>query len=116
VASVVRVGLVVLGLAIMFGGIVLIGYLPDAAPAALWWVAMGGFLVVVVILERGRYRSEAAERDKMPSGAGGGETAEAPLDPRFRPTTEAFIDPTSGHRMRVLVDPSTGERRYVAEA
>jgi hypothetical protein len=116
VGAVVRIILVVIGLAVMLGGLLAIRNVPDAAPAGLWWVAMGGFLVVAVAAERQRYRSGAAERGNHTAGPGGGETADAPLDPRFRPTAEVFVDPTSGHRMRVLVDPATGERRYVAEA
>jgi hypothetical protein len=115
-ASVIRVVLVVGGLAAMILGIVAMVSVPTLAPAALWWVAMGGLLVVAVAAERQRYRSEAAERRNEPAGPGGGEGARDALDPRFRPTNEVFLDPTSGHRMRVLVDPSTGERRYVAEA
>jgi hypothetical protein len=114
--TVIRVVLIVIGLAGMVLGIVAMVTNPALAPAALWWVAMGGLLVVAVAAERQRYRSEAAERRNSPAGPGGGETpADAP-EGRFRPTTEVFLDPTSGYRMRVLVDPSTGERRYVAEA
>jgi len=111
-----RVVLIVAGLAAMVLGIVAMVSNPALAPAALWWVALGGLLVVAVAAERQRYRSEAAERKNAPAGPGGGERPSEPLEPRFRPTNEVFLDPTSGHRMRVLVDPSTGERRYVAEA
>ena len=79
-------------------------------------MAFGAFFVVIPFLERARYRSEATEDGSATVGPGGGETADAPIEPRFRPTTEVFEDPTSGRRMRVLVDPRTGERRYVAEA
>lgn len=71
--------------------------------------------MIVPLLERQRYRSEAAEKARQSAGPGGGETREEPLEARFRPTAEVFVDPTTGHRMRVLVDPRTGERRYVAE-
>ena len=74
----------------------------------------GAILVIGVLLESGRYRSQAAERSKLSAGPGGGETG--PLEPRFAPTSELFIDPTSNRRMRVYVDATTGERRYVAEA
>jgi len=81
---------------------------------SLWLIAIGGFLMIVAVLERRRYRSEEAERSNNPIGPGGGET-EA-VEPRFRPTEEVFVDPTTRRTMRVLVDPRTGERRYVAEA
>ena len=54
----------------------------------------GAFLVVVVAIERQRYRSDAAERTNAAAGPGGGEPAGA-LEPRFRPTAEVFIDPTT---------------------
>jgi hypothetical protein len=84
------------------------------AVAGLWLVATGGVLLVAGLLERNRYRSEAAERAMEASGPGGGETA-GPVEPRFRPTDEVFVDPTTRRRMRVLLDARTGERRYVAE-
>jgi hypothetical protein len=87
---------------------------PDAALAGLWAVAIGGFLMIVAVLERTRYRSQAAEQANDPIGPGGGETT-GPVDPRFQPTDEVFLDPTTGLKMRVLVDGRTGERRYVAE-
>lgn len=112
--SVIRGGLVVLGVLGMLAGLALIVGLPVGVLPGLQLVALGAFLVVVVALERSRYRSDAAERTNSTPGPGGGEPA-GTLDPRFRATGEVFIDPTSGHRMRVLVDPTSGERRYVAE-
>ena len=110
----VRGGLVVVGLLLMLGGLAfIVGLGPGFVGLQL--VAMGAFLVIVVAIERSRYRSAAAERSNDTPGPGGGEPAGA-LDPRFRATNEVFIDPTSGHQMRVVVDPATGERRYVAEA
>jgi membrane protein implicated in regulation of membrane protease activity len=115
VSGVVRGLLVVGGLLLMVGGIALIVGLPaGGAFAGLQLVAMGAFLVVIVVIERQRYRSDQAERTNATPGPGGGEPAGS-VDPRFRPTNEVFIDPTSGHRMRVVVDPTSGERRYVAE-
>ncbi len=70
-------------------------------------------LIVGVLIETSRYRSQAAEHDGLPPGPGGGETA--PLEPRFRWTEEVFVDPTTNRRMRVYMDSNTGERRYVAE-
>jgi len=68
-----RVVLIVAGLAAMVLGIVAMVSNPALAPAALWWVALGGLLVVAVAAERQRYRSEAAERKTAPAGPGGGE-------------------------------------------
>jgi hypothetical protein len=107
--------LVVGALMILAGFAVLtVGGIGNAAPG-LWLVVTGGVFMVVAVLERTRYRSEAAERANEPPGPGGGETPGV-VEPRFRPTDEVFVDPTTGRRMRVLLDARTGERRYVAEA
>jgi hypothetical protein len=74
----------------------------------------GGAGLIAIVLERHRYRSEAAERANEPAGPGGGEPAALP--PQYKPTEERFVDPTSGRVMRVFLDPRTGERRYRAEA
>ena len=114
-STIIRTGLVVIGLLVMLGGLALIVGLPDGGGfVGLQLVAMGAFLVIVVTIERHRYRSASAERTNATPGPGGGEPAGA-VESRFRATNEVFIDPTSGHRMRVVVDPSSGERRYVAE-
>jgi hypothetical protein len=110
----IRGALLVLGLLVSLGGLVAISAGGEAAISGLWAVAFGGFLMIVAVLERTRYRSQAAEAANEPAGPGGGETA-GPIDARFRRTEEAFVDPSTGLTMRVLVDSSTGERRYVAE-
>jgi hypothetical protein len=88
--------------------------IPGIAGSGLWLTIIGAVVVVAVVLERQRYRSEAADRTFDPVGPGGGEPPGS-IEPRFRPTDELFVDPTTGHRMRVHLDPRTGERRYVAE-
>ena len=99
------------------GGLLMIGGLAGAVAGAwtdgLWAAVTGAVVLVAVVLERTRYRSEATERSPGEHGAGGGERLE-PTVP-FRPTDELFIDPTSGRQLRVYLDPSTGERRYFAE-
>jgi hypothetical protein len=95
-------------------GLLLITVGGPAAPAGIWPLIAGGVGVIAVVLERQRYRSEAAERDREPIGPGGGEPA--PLPPQFRSTDERFVDPTTGRVMRVFVDDRTGERRYRADA
>lgn len=115
--QVIRGGLVAVGVLLMLAGLAVIA-VPDSIPglgfAGLQLFGFGAFLVVVVAIERARYRSGAAEKTNAAPGPGGGEPG-GPIEPRFRPTAEVFIDPTTGHRMRVLVDPASGERRYVAE-
>lgn len=102
------------GVFFILAGFGLMAAAPAAAIAGLWLVGTGGFLLLVAVLERRRYRSEAADATNEPVGPGGGETP-GQVDPRFRPTDEVFVDPTTRIRMRVLVDPRSGERRYVAE-
>ena len=107
----VRVVVGMAGALLMVGGLVAaIGW---SWPDGLWAAVTGAVVLVAVILERTRYRSEAAERSPGNHGPGGGERA-MPVAP-FRPTDETFIDPTSGARLRVYLDPATGERRYYAE-
>jgi hypothetical protein len=111
---IIRGALLIFGLLISIGGLAAMTVGGEAALSGLWAVAVGGFLMIVAVLERTRYRSQAAEVANDPIGPGGGETT-GPVDPRFRPTDEVFVDPTTGLKMRVLVDGRTGERRYVAE-
>src|SRR2546422_10720107 len=113
--AVVRGAPVGAGFLAMFGGLVAIVSGPAFRLPGLEAVAFGAFLVVVVAIERSRYRSDAAEQTNATPGPGGGEPADGPIEPRFRPTAEVFIDPTTGRQMRVVVDPASGERRDVAE-
>jgi hypothetical protein len=111
--QVIRVILAGIGLLCFVGGLALIAAGGASATVGIWVLLGGGVILVAIVLERTRYRSEAAERTAEPSGPGGGETG--PLAARFERTTERFIDPTTGQAMRVFVDPRTGERRYLAE-
>lgn len=113
-SAVIRTALVVVGLLLMLAGLAVIAIPAGGAFVGLQLVAMGAFLVVIVVIERQRYRSASAEQSNAPAGPGGGEPAGS-LEARFRPTGEVFEDPTTGVRMRVVVDPATGDRRYVAE-
>ena len=114
-SAIVRGLIVVFGVLLMLGGIGALALPGVGVIGFLQLFGFGAFLVVMVAIERQRYRSDAAEGSSGSSGPGGGEPA-GPVDPRFRRTNEAFIDPTTGVRMRVVVDPASGERRYVAEA
>jgi len=115
-SAIVRGGLVVIGVLLMLVGLGLIAGVPCIGPVpGLELVGFGAFLVVVVAIERQRYRSAAAEPTNATPGPGGGEPAGTRLEPRFQATGEAFIDPTTGVRMRVAVDPATGERRYLQD-
>lgn len=98
-------------------GLLLIA-LPDLGGpvAGFYSILIGAALIIGALLERMRYRSDTMDRSAHPTGPGGGEPLDEPLDPRFAPTSEVFVDPTSGHRMRVFLDASTGERRYRAES
>lgn len=99
------------------GGLMIVGGVAGIAvgtwPGGLWATVIGSVAIAAAVLERARYRSEAAERSAGASGPGGGE-ASMPVAP-FRPTDELFVDPTTGQRLRVYLNPATGERRYYAE-
>jgi hypothetical protein len=110
----IRVIVGAVSLIIFLSGFVVILAGREYALSGLWALVLGGVGIIAVVLERGRYRSEAAERTGAHPGPGGGE--DGALESRFQRTDELFIDPTSGTRMRVWVDPQTGERRYRAEA
>lgn len=101
------------GVLAFIGGLAVIGAPGGDAGSGVFAILMGAALMVAAVLQRGRYRSDVAERSHSEPGPGGGESGY--LEPRFHPTTEVFVDPTSGRLMRVYVDPYTGERRYRAE-
>ena len=103
------------GIIFVFSGLGAVGLGGTSAQAGIWLVLVGLALLIASIVERWRYRSESAERTGLPTGPGGGEPVDEPLETRFRRTDEAFIDPTSGRQMRVWLDPQSGERRYRAE-
>ena len=111
--SIVRILALGLGGLLILTGLAIVVATPLGVVAALPALVSGGIVVVAVLVERMRYRSEAAEREGRAPGPGGGESGA--MDPRFAVTGERFVDPTTGHTMRVFVDPKTGERRYRAE-
>jgi hypothetical protein len=112
--SIVRVVIGVIGICLMALAIGL--FVTNGPFFGIWvWTFVGGAILLIgVLIERSRYRSQAAEKGQLSPGPGGGEPG--PVEPRFRPTDEVFVDPTTNHRMRVYLDSRTGERRYVAEA
>jgi uncharacterized protein (DUF58 family) len=77
----------------MGGLVLLVAGVP--APGVPFLLA-GGVLLLALVFERWRYRSEPA--------ADGG---------RWHRTEERFEDPESGQIMEVQFDPATGQRRYV---
>lgn len=109
----IRLTLFAFGGLIFLTGLALLAQGGAEAVAGLWPIGIGAALMIVPVLERTRYRSEAAERAHHDPGPGGGE--DGSMEPRFQPTSELFLDPTTGRLMRVWVDPLNGERRYRAE-
>ena len=104
-----------IGVLLVLAGLATVAVSPSAIATGAWLVIVGLVLVVAVIVERRRYRSESADRSSLPIGPGGGEPLGEPLEARFQRTDEVFVDPTTGHRMRVWLDRALGERRYRAE-
>ena len=109
----IRVILGVAGVGLFIIGLLVIASGGSVAAAGIWPMVAGGVLLIAVVLERQRYRSESADRAAAPVGPGGGEPD--PLPPQFVPTEERFVDPTTNRVMRVYIDARTGERRYRAE-
>jgi hypothetical protein len=110
-----RIIVLALGLTMFVAGLAVIAAGKEAAISGIWLVCIGMVFIIATVIERVRYRSDAAERGGAPSGPGGGEPIGTRLDTRFSRSDEVFEDPTSGRRMRVWLDPSTGERRYLSE-
>ena len=113
--GIVRGAMALVGALTLAGGLAVVVGGGDASAFGLWPIIVGGVLLLAVALERHRYRSEQADRAGEPPGPGGGESLDAPMEPRFRRTGELFEDPSSRRTMRVWLDPETGERRYRAE-
>ncbi len=109
----IRLLLFAIGGLLFLSGLALLTQGGAAASTGLWPIAIGAGLMIVAVLERTRYRSEAAERAHHDPGPGGGE--DGTLEPPFQPTPELFRDPTTGRLMRVWVNSRSGERRYRAE-
>ena len=113
--SALRVFILSLGGLMTVGGFVAITLGGPMGLVGLWSIVAGLVIVAFTVLERQRYRSRAAEMGPEAPGPGGGEPLDAPLEPRFSPTSERFVDPTTGVQMRVYVDAASGERRYRAD-
>jgi hypothetical protein len=109
----VRILAFVIGLLMFLGGLAGIGAGRAEVPSVFFAIAFGAGFMIVAVLQRSGYRSEAAEQSHILPGPGGGE--DGYVEPRFAPTDEVFVDPTSQILMRVYEDRRTGERRYRAE-
>jgi hypothetical protein len=110
-----RVVAVVVGALMTLSGLAALAQGGPSASTGVWLVLVGVAVIIAAAVERMRYRSESAERSRLPDGPGGGEPIDEALESRFQRTGELFVDPTSGRRMRVWLDSATGERRYRAE-
>ena len=103
----------ILGGLFFLGGLAAVGVPGGDIGSGVFAILIGAGIMLATVIQRSRYRSEAAERSHDEPGPGGGESGH--LEPRFLPTNEVFADPTSHRLMRVFVDPRTGERRYRAQ-
>ena len=114
--SLARLVVVVTGAIVAVLGLYIIA-LPGGpgAVGGIFAVALGLAMIVGAVTERVRYRSDAGDREALPTGPAGGEPSGAALEPRFRPTDEVFVDPTTRQPIRVWLDPGSGERRYVGD-
>ena len=114
--GVARLLVLVTGLIVVVFGLYLIA-LPGGpgSIAGIYTVLVGLALIVGAVFERVRYRSDATDREALPTGRAGGEPSNEALEPRFRRTAEVFVDPTTRLEMRVWLDPVSGERRYLRD-
>ena len=111
-----RLLVLAIGLTMVVAGLAILAYAgPAGSITGLCLIGVGIAFMIGTLIERVRYRSEAADRSGEPHGPGGGEPVGAAIESRFRRSDEVFIDPTSSRTMRVWIDPGSGERRYVAE-
>ena len=92
----IRIGVAVVGLALILIGVLV---LTRGAPGGLQALITGVILCGGVIFERAAYKPL--------------ETASP--DARFQRTAERFIDPETHAPVTVFVDPATGERKYVKD-
>lgn len=88
-----RIGLLVFGLALTVTGLVLLIRGECAYQPFLIW---GSVLVIAVLCERWRYRSKELNHECQ-----------------WQLTGEKFEDPETGQTLEVHYDPASGERRYV---
>ncbi|HEY7133259.1 MAG TPA: hypothetical protein VH440_13470 [Candidatus Limnocylindrales bacterium] len=107
----IRIIAAILAVLMLLGGLIAT---PFTGIVGLWSTIVGAGILIALVVERNRYRSDESDRTFEAVGPGGGEPI-GKLEPRFRRTAETFVDPTTGRRMRVFLDSRTGERRYVAE-
>ena len=107
----VRVLAAIVATLMLVGGLITASFV---GITGFWSTVVGAAILIALVVERNRYRSEATDRSFETVGPGGGEPVGS-LEARFRPTDESFVDPTTNRRMRVYVDSRSGERRYMAE-
>jgi hypothetical protein len=92
--SSIRVLIFCFGGLMFLGGLVAVSAGAPAALSGIWSIAIGSVAMIAAVVQRGRYRSQAAERSHSDPGPGGGETGF--IEQRFLPSNEIFVDPATG--------------------
>jgi hypothetical protein len=92
-----RLAVLVLGIALLIAGVIALGYGAPATP--LWLLAVGGVITVGTLGERVLYKPLLRKKP----------------GPGWVKTTERFVDPESGRTVDVFYEPSSGERQYVSQ-
>ena len=92
-----RKGLITIGVLVAVLGVAALasGIIPESLVVICW----GAFLIVVIVIERVRYKALAS---KSPG-------------PGWLRTTERFVDEETGRTVTVYIQPETGERAYVKD-
>jgi len=102
------------GIMLALGGVALVGGLllvlaggTDGVASGIWLIVTGSVVLLAVVFERTRYRSEHAERTpRLPARAAARRRARRWS--RGSSPGRGLVDPTSRRRMRVWLDRSGG--------
>jgi hypothetical protein len=91
-----RLAVLLLGIALLMAGVIALGYGVPGIP--LWLLVAGGVITVGTLGERVLYKPLRREKP----------------GPGWVKTTERFVDPDTGKTVEVFYQPTSGERQYVS--
>jgi hypothetical protein len=94
---VLRLAVLMLGVALLMAGAIAIGY--DVPGVPLWLLLVGGTITAGTVFERAIYKPLLGKKP----------------GPDWVRTAERFVDPGSGKTVDVFYEPSSGKRQYVSQ-
>jgi hypothetical protein len=92
-----RLAVLMLGVALLMAGVIAIDY--GVAGLPLWLLLVGGTITAGTVFERVIYKPLLGKKP----------------GPGWVRTAERFVDPESGKTVDVFYKPSSGERQYVSQ-